>query len=371
MNLNLLEKLACPSQATGARCLGNLSPAKSPDPRFASDHPQELIEGLLECAECGAAYPVLCGVAILVPDSAHYLAQNYQLILSTALEYEIGISVDMRAYLHKIGAHAEAGPRPAAEDSPRALSSYLRAHYDRQSSLLNNLPQSHPLTGFARAYAQNDLYNTLCEMLSPFLPEKANILDLGCHVGRLTRDLAEQGHNLIGIDTSFMAVFTARRAVCGFPGPLNEYEYFRDGFQRENRPLNLPPLVNADCLVASAVHLPFRPETFQAVACANVIDILPDPIALLRETRTVLIKDGIIALSTPYHRGAGRAVSRWMGTENRMDAAQALKWRISHFFEILAEQDMVPWLLGEHERRFQIYLNHCLVGKKESKTKKA
>jgi SAM-dependent methyltransferase/uncharacterized protein YbaR (Trm112 family) len=366
MNHNFFETLACPSSLTGSRCLGTLHLAQAPAPRFDPSDPDEIMEGVLECQACGQSYPVLCGVTVLLPDVNAYLSRHYETIFTLALEHDLGISPAMRNWLHQRGVHAESGPRSGGEDSPRALGSYLRAHYDREASLLAFLPAGHPLQAFAAAYPQADLYRVLIDMLTPCLPPKAHILDIGCHVGRLTRDLAGQGHQLLGLDISFPAVFTARRAVRSWPSRLDGYEYYRDGFQREHRPLDLPPLPNAECLVASATQLPLRPATFKAVACANVIDILPDPIALLREIRTVLQDEGLLALSTPYHRGASRAAARWLGNETRLSAAKALKWRIGHFFKIQNEQDLVPWVLGEHERRFQVYLNHCLVGEKIS-----
>jgi SAM-dependent methyltransferase/uncharacterized protein YbaR (Trm112 family) len=366
MNLSLLQDLACPSGLTGTRCLGSLQPASVPAPRFDPGDAQEMIEGLLECRECGAAYPVLCGVAVVMPDTAAYLQQNYRAILSLAVENELTVSPAMFGHLRSLGAHYESPARAApAEDSPRALGSYLCAHYDRAASPLGSLPAGHPLAGFAQDYLRQDLYDTLLAMFTAHLPApRAKLLDLGCHVGRLTRDLAGLGHALVGLDISFTAIFVARRAVRGWPSPLGEYETSRDGFRREKRTLRLPPLPNAELLVASALQLPFRPACFDGALAANLIDILPDPVGLLREIRAVLREGGLAALSTPYHSGASQAAARWLGPGGQMDAAQALRWRIGHHFTILAEREQVPWVLAEHQRRFQVYLNHCLVGSK-------
>ncbi len=366
MNLSLLQDLACPSSLAGTRCLGSLQPAAAPAPRPSPHNPSEWEEGLLECERCGAIYPVLCGVAIVVPEPAAYLQQHYKSILSLAMERGLRISPEMLAYLKSLGAHYEnAGRNPSAEDSPHALSTYLCAHYDRAASPLGSLPADHPLFGFAQEYLRQDLYDTLLNLFSAYQTSSAKLLDLGCHVGRLTRDLATRGHTVIGLDISFTAIFTARQAVLGLPTHLQEYELSRDGYRREKRPLHLPPLQNAELLVASALQLPFRPATFEAALAANLLDILPDPIALLREMNTVLRPEGTMALSTPYHSGASQAAARWLGPTAKMDASQALRWRISHYFSLLAEQEQVPWVLPEHQRRFQVYLSHCLVGRKK------
>jgi SAM-dependent methyltransferase len=282
-----------------------------------------------------------------------------------ALETDLNIGPTMRKYLHKIGAHVEPGGRSnQTGESIYALSSYLHAHYDSQNTLLERLPETHPLAVFLRDYRKNDLYAVLLNMLAPHLQPDGMAIDIGCHVGRLTRDLAALGQHIIGVDISFKAVFLARQAVRGWPHALDEYEYFRDGLVREIRPLCLPPLENAEVLVASALSLPFRPEAFDLAVSANVVDIVPDPIAVLREMRFVLREQGWMALSTPYHSGAVQAAERWLGAESRMGASQALRWRIGHHFEIVEERDNIPWVLGENERHFQIYLNHCMVGRK-------
>lgn len=371
MNLSLLPDLACPSSATGTRCLGALKLANDPPARLSPENDQELSEGRLECQDCGASYPVLCGIAILMPDAVPYLQRNYKTILSVSVENNLAPSSAMLAYLHSIGAHIESAPRnQAGEDNLRALGSYLRAHYDQDSPTLTNLPPEHPLAGFLQDYRKHDLYHTLLAMFEPYLSAGSKIVDLGCHVGRLTRDLAGRGHSVIGVDTSFAAAFVARRAVRGWPSTLNEYEYFSDSVRREKRKLDLPALTNGEIIVASATQLPFKPATFQAAICANLIDVIPEPIALLREIQTLLSANGIVGLSTPYHHGAGQAAQRWQGGRSMMSASQALRWRIGHHFEILNEQDWIPWVLGDHERRLQVYLNHCIIGRKSRKEEK-
>ncbi len=371
MNIGLLPDLACPSSATGTRCLGALKLANNPPARLSPENDQELSEGRLECQECGASYPVLCGIAILMPDAVPYLQRNYKTILAVSVENDLAPSPAMLGYLHSIGAHIESTPRSqTGEDNMRALGSYLRAHYDQDSPTLANLPPEHLLAGFLQNYRKHDLYHTLLAMFEPYLSSGSKIIDLGCHVGRLTRDLAGRGHSVVGVDISFAAAFVARRAVRGWPFSLNEYEYFSDSVRREKRKLDLPALTNGEVMVASATQLPFKPATFQAVICANLIDVLPEPIALLREIQTLLNTNGIVGLSTPYHNGAGQAALRWQGGRSMMSTSQALRWRIGHHFEILSEQDWVPWVLGDHERRLQVYLNHCIIGRKSRKEEK-
>jgi SAM-dependent methyltransferase/uncharacterized protein YbaR (Trm112 family) len=366
MNIDLLAELACPSTLTGQRCQGALKITAAPPARFDARDSNEFVEGALECVQCGAYYPVLCGVAVLVPDPGGYLQNQYKTVIGLAFEHNLDISPAMRGYLHKIGAHLESGSQKAAEDSPRALSSYLRAHYDQSASLFESLPPEHPLAAFGMYYQTNNVYSVLLSLI-PHLPADAKILDLGCHVGRLTRDLASQGRQVLGVDISFAAVFLARRAIRAWPTRLTEYETTGDRLKREKRPLNLPGLSKGEAIVASATQLPLKAAAYQAVVSANLIDILPDPIALLHEIRFMLAENGFLALSTPYHSGASRAALRWLGANSKMGVDQALRWRISHHFKIIETRENIPWVLGEHARRYQIYINDCILAQKQQK----
>ena len=367
MNIELLTELACPSTLTGQRCQGGLKMAAAPQARFDARDSNEFVEGLLECSQCGACYPVLCGIAVLVPDPGGYLQNQYKTIISLAFEHNLDISPAMRGYLHKIGAHLESGSQKAAEDSPRALSSYLRAHYDQSASLFESLRPDHPLAAFGTYYQINNVYSVLLSMIQPHLSASAKILDLGCHVGRLTRDLASQDRQVLGIDISFAAVFLARCAIRAWPTRLTEYETTGDGLKREKRPLNLPSLDKGDAIVASATQLPLKAAAYQAIVSANLIDILPDPIALLHEIRFMLAENGFLAISTPYHSGASRAALRWLGANSKMGVDQALRWRIGHHFNIIETRENIPWVLGEHARRYQIYINDCILAQKQQK----
>ena len=54
-------------------------------------------------------------------------------------------------------------------------------------------------------------------------------------------------------------------------------------------------------LHGSADHIPARDASFQTVLCTQVLEHVPDPVAVLRETRRVLCPGGILILTAPQY----------------------------------------------------------------------
>jgi ubiquinone/menaquinone biosynthesis C-methylase UbiE len=105
-------------------------------------------------------------------------------------------------------------------------------------------------------------------------------LEAGCGEGRVTRDLQERGHATTSIDASPTLLRAAQEA-----DPGGRYE------------------------LADAAALPFGDGEFTAVAMSVVFMFLPDPVAVLRECRRVLVPGGRVAVFTsgPELRGTPAA----------------------------------------------------------------
>ncbi|MFD8499780.1 class I SAM-dependent methyltransferase [Amycolatopsis sp. NPDC059657] len=102
-------------------------------------------------------------------------------------------------------------------------------------------------------------------------------LDLGCGEGRLSRDLAENGHQVTGIDASATLIDSAREAH-----PDGEY------------------------LLADAADLPFEDESFDVVIAYNALMDIDDMAGAVREAARVLTPDGrfVISVVHPANTGA-------------------------------------------------------------------
>jgi ubiquinone/menaquinone biosynthesis C-methylase UbiE len=109
----------------------------------------------------------------------------------------------------------------------------------------------------------------ICDHVLESLPRGGFLLDLGCGTGLFVRRYAEEGGRAVGLDISPRMV--------------------KQGRCRGN---------GSDLLVGTAEILPFRAETFDALASLLAFSYLPDPEAMLRESYRVLKPGGRIAICT-------------------------------------------------------------------------
>jgi 2-polyprenyl-3-methyl-5-hydroxy-6-metoxy-1,4-benzoquinol methylase len=108
------------------------------------------------------------------------------------------------------------------------------------------------------------------------LPEGAEVLDVGCGNGVISRSLGEQGFNVRGIDVSEKTIEKARS--------LNKFSNVR--FE----------VVSAEQLVADG-------SRYHAVICSEVLEHLNDPGKLLRVLHQSLHEDGILIVTVPNGNG--------------------------------------------------------------------
>lgn len=107
-------------------------------------------------------------------------------------------------------------------------------------------------------------------MLLGMVPAAGRVLDVGCSGGYLAERLVAGGATVVGIELDPVAAERAR-GVC-------EQVLVGD---------------------AEALELPFDPESFDAIVCADLIEHLRDPGAFLRRVRPLLRRDGRLVLTTP------------------------------------------------------------------------
>lgn len=101
-------------------------------------------------------------------------------------------------------------------------------------------------------------------------PRHGRILDLGSGAGANMQMLGESGHQALGLTLSV----TEAKLCAG------------NGF----------PMVIAD---ASASHLPFVDESFEAVLCCHVLEHLVDPVRVLNSIRRLLKPEGAVYVALP------------------------------------------------------------------------
>lgn len=119
----------------------------------------------------------------------------------------------------------------------------------------------------------------------------ARVLDLGCGVGDVTALLAESKYDATGVDVSEEALQAARAKHRG---------------------------ISVAAIPASG-RLPFEDASFDAVYCAEVIEHVFDPRALLAEISRALRPGGIALVSTPYHGTAKNVALAIRGFDKHFD----------------------------------------------------
>lgn len=118
----------------------------------------------------------------------------------------------------------------------------------------------------------------------------SRVLDVGCSSGTLARPLCEKGCTVVGIERDPVAAARARE-VC------------------------------EDVLVADveSATLPYGDRSFDVILCADVLEHLHDPEAVLRRLRPLLRQDGLLLATTPNVANWAMRLSllagRWRYTE--------------------------------------------------------
>ncbi len=368
MKTNTLELLRCVKGTNKGSCSGMLQVNNIAMPAvYATGDSNELLEGLLQCQKCQTQYPVLAGVAIIVPQLLTHLRDNYATILQLTMDLG-GIGARMRAWMSEKKIYWD---RTKSSESQRysgaaRLNVYLGAHYDDLSACL---PPEHPLNKILQTIYPQDLYMSLMDMAGPHLLTEGIALDVGCNVGRLALELSRRCRFVYGVDLAFGAVLAARRLLLGQPEPLKTYEFVRNGLNMETRPLEVEGRQNVDLLVASALALPFESGAFDTVSSSNLIDVTPNPRGVIQSKEKILRIGGVLLTTDPYWWNIDDApLERWVGGYGGVESAQAMRELLTELgFEIVAEEDMVPWILRYHDRQVTLHFNHNLVARKLNK----
>lgn len=297
----------------------------------------DVLEGILSCTDdgCRREYPIVDGIPILVAPIRGWLAANpLQLLqrddLSPVVESLIG---DV------------SGPGSPFDTTRQHISIYASDHYGGGSA------------------------STLAALDPGTLPE-GPLLDAGCSVGGTTFALAARHQRLtLGIDLNLAMLRVASRVLR--EGRLR-YAKRRVGvvFDRVDESLDLPARELVDFWCCDVSTLPFSPNTFALGASINVVDCISNPQEALRELARVLLPGAPAIITTPYDWSpTATPYESWLGGHSQRGPHEGaseplLRQVVSESFEILREDESVPWRVRLHDRSTVDYLVHVLVGRK-------
>ena len=164
------------------------------------------------------------------------------------------------------------------------------------------------------------LYAAVCERIRPHLSRDMNVLELACGTGQLSFPLSP-----------YVRLWEATDAA---PAMIQEAKK-RIGSSRLH------------FSVQDAAHLPYAPESFDAVVIANALHIMPHPETALAEIRRVLKPGGMLFAPTFVH-GTARAARlrvRLMSLAgfhvfHRWSAVEFVDYLNAHGFRV-AEQSLM------------------------------
>jgi SAM-dependent methyltransferase len=234
----LLDLLTCPA------CLPDERPLQCAiDGEIAGD----ILAGALTCSHCHSTFPIIDGLACLVPPQP-----------STTFESTSKYETD------------------------RLLSSYLWSHY-------------------ADLFGDEDA-NTAYQTWSATLDEGLGLcLDAGCAVGRFAFEMTQKSDFVVAVDLSRSFVDAARELMNNrqmtFSLPV-------EGLLRERKNIHPPAGWHYDrieFLLADVQALPFPAGSFGSVTSLNIVDKVPQPFLHLSEmNRVARIKKAQMLFSDPF-----------------------------------------------------------------------
>ena len=312
----------------------------------------DISEGVLVCTEplCLREHPIIDGIAVVVADLPSWASHQLDPVLwrddlSPAIESLLGDA---------------AGPGSFLERERTALSAYGRVHWG-DFDCDEPLPRDASIAGLVDAAFQ---------LLAHSTTGGGAWIDLGCAVGRATREVARRTGDLtVGVDLSFAMLRVAERARregrVRFPLRRVGLVYDRREFKVDEMPADAMSFWCAD-----VGNLPFADGTFNGALSLNVLDCVASPLQHLLEIGRVL-PDGAPALvSTPYDWSANATpLAQWLGGHSqRSDAHGSSAAEVRRVLQsmdlglrIEAERERVPWRVYVNERAWMEYAVHLLA----------
>ncbi|SEH05398.1 class I SAM-dependent methyltransferase [Candidatus Venteria ishoeyi] len=120
--------------------------------------------------------------------------------------------------------------------------------------------------------------NFIIKTLQQYLPQGAEVLDVGCGNGVISRSLGANGFNVKGIDISEKTIAKAKS--------LNTFS-------------------NVSFEVCSAEQLVASGKKYHAVICSEVLEHLNEPDKLLQTLHETIHDSGVLIVTVPNGNGPG------------------------------------------------------------------
>ncbi|MCB9662235.1 MAG: methyltransferase domain-containing protein [Polyangiales bacterium] len=260
------------------------------------------------CSSCGAEYPVVAGVPLLLADPVGYVAEHRAALLAALVEF------------------TELDPLDVAtvERWARRRGAVTQRLFDDDFTRDEEAGDQTPVASFSEAFdgflKDAAVRTPLAELLRLHGRPLGRTVEVGCGAGASSAALAARSDGLVITDRSFRAVLLAR-----------------DHARRD------PHVVVA--AVMDAEQLALRAAASETVVALHLVDVLSDPLAFLEGAHEALAPRGALLLSTPdpalgLQNGPPEILGQLAGEAR---------------FQIAGRADHVPWLRVHSARELQVF----------------
>lgn len=320
----------------------------------------DILRGSVVCngEGCGAVFPILAGVLVLVPDVRRFLIEHVKGISRLVSDSEIPkrfLGVFAKAKRALASEHIEEDLESERVTSLYLMTSYLRAgDFKSSSRAIDEIVEKHWDSGpVARIAARVSK-----------MEEKLDLVELGCGVGGLFAALRGNLRSYLGLDSSFASVALARHLAFGAPyrgallrpddllnGPVSKE--MKISVRREGHGGEL------DFIVCDVNAPPVKGGRWTAAAALNLIDMLPEPKWLPMLQHSLLLPGGLAIQSSPYiwHQDVARSLREDLPRATSSAEAVELLYAGAGFSVLHVEND-VPWVFFKNARQAEIYSVH-------------
>jgi SAM-dependent methyltransferase len=372
-----MDYLQCPTPGCVTRNKsGKLSLVEKQSKKLDAEV-REVISGTIQCSGCKKKFPILRGVAVLVPQVSDYLLTHVKGISRWVPDAEI--PSDVRREFQEAKREIETEHIEEDLEAERVTSLYVMNHYLQTQGIAESkawwkgsLPDSSPeIADMIKRYWDHGPFAKIRELWGD---RKESLVELGCGVGGLCVHLRSSVTGYLGVDSSFASIALARSLSLGLPNAIEAGEKvlvpgdLLNGAISQNvrdqiAVSKAKQKMNADFIVGDAVHPPLLPGKWDVSAALNMIDMLDDPGILPALQKKIVKKGGLAIQSSPYvwHPHAAKHLKKQTGTS---DSAQAVeKIYEKQGFKIQHSARHVPWLFFKHVRQLEIYSVHLFFGR--------